>query len=125
MTGQTPEGLPAGYTFHEDFEITPDHARSLLDAGEAILLDVRQPFEHEAARIEGATLIPLPELEQRHDELDVEADERVLVLCHHGVRSVKAALMLRALGYTNVWSIAAGIDWWSQRVDPAVPRYTK
>lgn len=117
--------LPEGYTFHEDFEVTPDDARRLLDDGDAVLLDVRQPFEFEAAKIAGAELIPLPELQERHDDLDADPAQRILVLCHHGVRSVKATLMLRALGYTNVWSIAGGIDWWSQRVDPAVPRYTK
>lgn len=125
MTSHSPGDVPEGYTFHPEFEIAPSEARRALEAGEALLLDVRQPFEFEAARIENAELIPLGELEQRHDELDADPDQQILVLCHHGVRSAKATLMLRALGYTNAWSIAAGIDWWSQRIDPAVPRYTK
>jgi adenylyltransferase/sulfurtransferase len=85
------------------------------------LLDVREPFELELARIEGANLIPLGELPQRMEELDREQD--IFVFCHSGVRSGRAAELLRSAGFAKVASVAGGIDAWSQEVDPEVPRY--
>jgi adenylyltransferase/sulfurtransferase len=86
-----------------------------------ILLDVREPFEFEVARIEGANLIPLGELPQRTHELDREAE--IFVLCHSGMRSERAAEFLRAAGFARVANVAGGIDAWSEEVDPNVPRY--
>jgi len=86
-----------------------------------ILLDVREPFEFEVARIEGANLIPLGELPQRTHELDREAE--IFVLCHSGMRSERAAEYLRAAGFARVANVAGGIDAWSEEVDPNVPRY--
>ena len=67
--------------------------------------------------------IPLDEIEDRHDEID-EAP-LVGILCHHGVRSLKAALALQHLGHKNVVSIFGGIELWSLAVDASVPRYTR
>jgi len=85
------------------------------------LLDVREPFEFEMARIEGANLIPLGELPRRVGELDREAE--ILVFCHSGMRSERAAEFLRSAGFAKVASVAGGIDAWSQEIDPEVPRY--
>jgi adenylyltransferase/sulfurtransferase len=85
------------------------------------LLDVREPFEFEMARIEGANLIPLGELPRRIGELDREAE--ILVFCHSGMRSERAAEFLRSAGFAKVASVAGGIDAWSQEIDPDVPRY--
>jgi adenylyltransferase/sulfurtransferase len=86
-----------------------------------LLLDVREPFEFEIARIEGANLIPLGELPERWRELDRE--QEVFVFCHSGVRSAQAAEFLRSAGFTKVANVAGGIDAWSQEIDPEVPRY--
>ncbi len=86
-----------------------------------LLLDVREPFEYEMARIEGANLIPLGELPARWRELDREKE--VYVLCHSGVRSERAAEFLRASGFPRVANVAGGIDAWSEEIDPDVPRY--
>ncbi len=86
-----------------------------------VLLDVREPFEHEMARIEGADLIPLGELPARAGELDREKE--IYVLCHSGVRSERAAEFLRASGFPKVVNVAGGIDAWSEEIDPDVPRY--
>jgi adenylyltransferase/sulfurtransferase len=86
-----------------------------------VLLDVREPFEFEIARIEGANLIPLGELPQRTHELDREAE--IFVLCHSGMRSERAAEFLRTAGFVRVANVAGGIDAWSEEVDPDVPRY--
>lgn len=96
--------------------------RERMDSGEpCILLDVREPFEFEMARIEGASLIPLGQLPVRWQELDREKE--IFVLCHSGVRSERAAEYLRSAGFARVANVAGGIDAWSEEVDPNVPRY--
>jgi adenylyltransferase/sulfurtransferase len=86
-----------------------------------ILLDVREPFEFEMARIEGANLIPLGELPARYSELDRRRE--IFVFCHSGVRSERAAEFLRSAGFAKVANVAGGIDAWSEEIDPNVPRY--
>jgi adenylyltransferase/sulfurtransferase len=93
-----------------------------LDAGSpCILLDVREEFEFELARIEGARLIPLGELPSRSQELDKGSE--IFVYCHSGLRSERAAEFLRSNGFTRVTNVIGGIDAWSVEIDPTVPRY--
>lgn len=129
MGNATPDlderGLPAGYAFKPEHEITPREAHALVGAKRAALLDCRTLREWEAARIDGATLLPMPEIESRLDEVRelVEDGRELIVHCHHGMRSLRVTLMLRALGVSPVRSMAGGIDLWSRTVDPTVPRY--
>ena len=122
-------GLPPGYPFRPDLEVTPRRARALVRdfPPQAILIDCRTAQEAAVARIAEATLVPLTEIEARADEIAALAaeagDVQVLVHCHHGMRSMKAALTLRAKGLKEVFSVAGGIDLWSRAVDPGVPRY--
>lgn len=88
-----------------------------------LLLDVREPGEFAKARIEGARLVPLGELEARANELARWRDGTVVVHCKSGVRSAKACAMLAAHGFRDVWNLAGGIEAWSLTVDPRVPRY--
>ncbi|HJO23228.1 MAG: molybdopterin-synthase adenylyltransferase MoeB [Myxococcota bacterium] len=90
---------------------------------EFLLLDVREPSEWETARIEGAQLLPLGQLEARISELDDWRARRVVVHCHHGGRSANACGVLEAAGFRDVANLAGGIEAWSLTVDPAVPRY--
>jgi rhodanese-related sulfurtransferase len=107
-----------------DLEIPCEELKRILDAKEPIsLIDCRQPGEHAICRIEGAVLIPLPEFPEYFGDVEVEPDRRVVIYCHHGVRSLNAAAYLRQLGFKGAVSLAGGIDLWSQRVDPGVPRY--
>jgi rhodanese-related sulfurtransferase len=123
------QGLPVGYPFKPDWEITPRAVKRLLDGppgSRPMVLDCRRPEEWQAARIEGATLLPMGEIERRADELESDDGTRnrpIIVHCHHGARSMRAAAALRAMGFTNVRSMAGGIDLWSADVDPTVPRY--
>ncbi len=104
-------------------EIDPLELEKLLHASAPVLLlDVRQPWEHELARIPGSVLIPLRELPARIGELQPQAGQRVVAYCHLGVRSLRAAAFLRAHGIEAV-SLHGGIDAWSNQVDPSVPRY--
>ena len=101
--------------------------RALADriaAGEPVyLLDVRQPWEHDTAALPASLLIPLNELPQRLEEVDVPAGALVVAYCHHGVRSLSAAALLEQHGMPSVASLAGGIDAWSRTIDPRVPRY--
>ena len=86
-----------------------------------VLLDVREPWEYEKARIEGSRLIPMRELPARFAELDNKRD--VVAICHHGGRSMQVAMFLEKQGFKRVHNLVGGIDAWSRTVDPAVPLY--
>ena len=105
-------------------EITPRELAMQIENGQTIrLLDVRQAWEHQLAKLPGSLFIPLNELPHRVTEIANEADSLLVVYCHHGVRSMSAAVYLDRLGYLNVRSLAGGIDAWSCAVDPTVARY--
>ena len=105
-----------------EYEITVQDAASLLREGKAKLIDVREPWEYQAAHIEGGSLIPMGEIPARaHQELD--PDDRLLILCHHGARSLSVTNWLRQQGFDAAQSVAGGIETWSSRVDPKIPRY--
>lgn len=117
--------LPAGYSFKPDLELTPRQAKKAMDEGRLLIVDCRTQPEIDVASIAGAQHIPLDELEQRADEIEPEANQDVAVICHHGVRSLKATLLLRHLGLKDVKSVAGGIDQWSIAADASVPRYER
>lgn len=123
-------GLPPGYPFRADDEISPREALSARDQG-AVFVDVRTQSEFDICRIDapkgGRVLLPLQSLEARIDDLKAAVDDRletpIVVYCHHGRRSLTATFMLRAAGFSNARSLAGGIDLWSRAVDPGVPTY--
>lgn len=106
-------------------EITPEALAALL-AGPAesrpALLDVRYPNENAWVALPGSVLIPLPELEERAEELEPLRGRPVVVYCHHGVRSLHGAAYLLSLGLEAV-SLQGGIDLYALTVDPKLPRY--
>jgi adenylyltransferase/sulfurtransferase len=105
-------------------EISAAQVHALRERGEDfLLLDVREPGEYQTARIEGARLIPLGQLEARIGELADWRARRVVVHCHHGGRSAKACELLRARGFERLENLVGGIEAWSLTVDPGVPRY--
>jgi adenylyltransferase/sulfurtransferase len=96
--------------------------KAKMDAGEAFeLIDVREPFEFEIARIDGAKLIPLGEIPERADEL--HRDDTLIIHCHSGRRSAEAVRLLKQRGFADVYNLEGGIDAWSEFIDPTVPRY--
>jgi adenylyltransferase/sulfurtransferase len=106
----------------DDFEMTVDELKRRLDDGqEMIILDVRTQQEYSIARLDGAVLIPLHELQDRLGELDPA--DTIVAHCHHGMRSARAVQFLRQMGFKRAINLAGGIDAWSQEVDPKVPRY--
>jgi molybdopterin/thiamine biosynthesis adenylyltransferase len=102
--------------------ISVQELKRKLDAREPIqLIDVREPFENDIARIDNAQLIPLGELPARLNELDHESC--LVVHCHTGMRSAQATQLLRGAGFRNVFNLEGGIDRWSDEIDPTVQKY--
>jgi rhodanese-related sulfurtransferase len=106
----------------DSMEITPAEMKERLDRGENFLIvDVREPWEHELCRIEGAKLIPMGSIPANLQALDV--DEDVVCYCHHGMRSMDVAVWLRGQGVQRAKSLAGGIERWSLEIDARVARY--
>lgn len=115
-------GLPVGYNFKEEWEITPRDCQARDDM---LILDVRQPDELAIASIDGAMHIPLGEIALRIDELGDDDAKPIATLCHHGLRALQAATLLRQYGFDEARSIAGGIDVWSVACDASIPRYVR
>ena len=85
------------------------------------LLDVREPHEFQYAHIANSVLIPLNQIPDRLGELDLQ--QEIVVICHHGMRSLQAANYLVQSGYKNIANLTGGIDAWSCTCDSSVRRY--
>jgi rhodanese-related sulfurtransferase len=115
-------GKEKGVVSLDDLQIDPQEVKQKIDRGEKfVLVDVREPWEHQICRIDGSVLIPMQELAMRAALLE-DADD-VVIYCHSGIRSLNAAAWLRAQGIESARSMAGGIDRWAVEIDPAVPRY--
>jgi len=111
---QVQDGIP---------QVSVETLKAKLDSGdEFLLLDVREPHEYQIAQI-GGKLIPLGSVGQRLGEIAEYKDKEVLVHCRSGARSQKAALELKAAGFTNVSNVAGGILAWADRIDNSVAKY--
>ena len=106
---------------NDDLEISPAEVAALMKEGNLTLIDVRTAHEYELARIEGCRLVD--------DALAKEIvetwpkDTPIVTICHHGIRSLDAAVYLRGQGFAKTRSMRGGIDVWSITVDASVPRY--
>ncbi len=103
-------------------EITPRELKDRLErAVPLVLLDVRQDWERRLCRLDGATHIPIEEIEYRTEELNLE--DEIVVFCHQGIRSAAVSEYLRQLGFSKVKNLAGGLDAWARTVDPTMRRY--
>ena len=104
-------------------EISATELKQKIDSGDEIqIIDVRQPDEHDFARIPGAKLIPLGEVVGRMSEIDPAKD--AVIHCKMGGRSAKAIEALSAAGFSGTLiNLRGGITAWSNEVDPKVPKY--
>jgi rhodanese-related sulfurtransferase len=95
----------------------------LADSGreKPVLLDVRQPWEFQTCHIAESLLVPMSEIPARVGEL--EPREPLVVICHHGARSMQVAMFLEKQGFSAVNNLAGGVDAWARTVDPAMPVY--
>jgi rhodanese-related sulfurtransferase len=105
-----------------DFEISPAEADQLLRDKAAKIIDVREPWEFATARIEDSVLIPMNEIPSRAGQ-ELDPAERLIIVCHHGVRSMNVTVWLRRQGFEQAQSMQGGIDAWSATIDPKVGRY--
>ena len=112
-----PPPAPAGVR-----QMCPVVLASRREEGDELqLIDVREPWEWDVARIKGARLIPLETFVAAADTIDHSRE--IVVYCHHGVRSLAAAYYLADHGFPRVWNLAGGIDRYSVDVDRDVSRY--
>jgi rhodanese-related sulfurtransferase len=104
-------------------ELAPEQVADRLrgDPDRLVLLDVREPYERELAVIQPSIHIPMREVAGRTSE--IPRDREVVVYCHGGARSMMVAAFLEGRGFVSVANLSGGIDAWSVRVDPRVPRY--
>lgn len=105
-----------------EFEISLAEAAALLKESKARLIDVREPWEFATTHIDGSLPMPMGEVPARAQQ-ELDPDERLVVLCHHGIRSMNVTVWLRNQGFEQAQSLRGGIDAWSAEVDPAVKRY--
>jgi molybdopterin/thiamine biosynthesis adenylyltransferase/rhodanese-related sulfurtransferase len=119
------EGQTADDAFESDGAVPTVSVQELkkkMEAREPLtLVDVREPWEYEVAKIPGSKLIPLGELQERLPE--VPRDGILVMQCHSGGRSEQAARLLQEAGFANVFNLEGGIEAWSRDIDPTVPRY--
>ena len=105
-------------------EIDCQSVKAKLDASENFLfLDCREADEYETVSINGATLLPMSELQDRVGELDCRQADQIVIHCHHGGRSLRVANWLRKQGFANAQSMAGGIDQWACEIEPGMGRY--
>lgn len=105
-------------------EIDVATVKSQLDSGsEFLLIDCREPDEHALVNIPQAMLLPMSQLGARVSEIEAYRNKPVVVHCHHGGRSLKVTMWMRQQGFSNVRSMAGGIDEWAISIDPSLPRY--
>ena len=86
-----------------------------------LLLDVREEWEFELCHIAGAQLMPMQTIPGRLGELD--PDGEIVVICHHGMRSMNVARFLEGQGFTAIHNLVGGVAAWAEEVDPAMRRY--
>jgi rhodanese-related sulfurtransferase len=106
-------------------EITPRELKRQLDSGESIaIIDVREPFEAEICRIGNSEPIPMIAIPQALPALaEKAASAKLVMVCHHGVRSMQVVRWLRGRRIAACQSLRGGIDSWSIEIDPQIPRY--
>jgi len=106
-----------------DYEISVAELKAMRDSEvKFTLLDVREPWEIQTAQIAGSRQIPMGEIPARFNQ-ELDPEEHVVVMCHHGVRSMNVTAWLRQQGFEQAQSLRGGIDRWSREIDPAVPLY--
>ena len=105
-------------------EIRPEEVKAKLDAGEPLqLIDVREDQELAVCAIEGAEHISMMSLFLGLKKTAAAQDTPIVVICHHGIRSLEATKFLKMQGFEDVKSMAGGVEAWAQRVDPTMARY--
>lgn len=105
-------------------EITVEDVKAKLDGGEPLhLLDVREAQELSICSLEGAEHIPMMSLFLGLKKTAADQEAELIVICHHGIRSLEAAQFLQMQGFKNVKSMSGGVEAWATSIDPKMARY--
>ena len=102
-------------------ELTPQQVQNYLASHQALLLDVREPWEWEKCHLDGARLLPMGQILSHIDSLD--KTQPVVVVCHHGIRSRQVARYLDSIGFEMVINLLGGVDAWAKELDPSMAQY--
>ncbi len=103
-------------------QIAPEELKRDMNAGNSpALLDVRETWEYEICHIDDSINISMSLIPSRIAEIN--PDQEIVVICHHGVRSLQVASYLEAQGYTNISNLAGGIGAWARTVEPVMTQY--
>jgi adenylyltransferase/sulfurtransferase len=113
-----------GQPVNTPFEIDCKSVKAKFDAkADVLLVDCREGDEYQKVHIDKSKLVPMSVIQDRVGELAAYKKKEIVVYCHHGGRSLRVAQWLRGQGFTDVKSMAGGIDQWSIEIDPKLPRY--
>jgi rhodanese-related sulfurtransferase len=104
-----------------EFSAKELHAYLQANAEQPLLLDVRETWEFDRARIEGAILVPMRSVPDRVAEFD--RDRETVVICHHGIRSRMVGRYLESQGFSNIINLSGGVASWAADVDPQMATY--
>ena len=121
-------GLPESYSFRQDDEITPRETHKRTQANDGlVVIDCREDDELQTSKLDIAVHIPLGKLVNEVDDVAYDLphgkDTPTAILCRTGKRSLMAALALRRMGFTDIKSVAGGIDLWARDIDTTLTRY--
>ena len=104
-------------------EVDVNATQGLLKTGQIVLIDCRERSEYEVACIDNSVLMPMSEWNSVAEQLEQFVGRKLVVHCHHGMRSLNVARWLRENGFPDAQSMAGGIAAWSAEIDPSVPNY--
>ncbi len=93
----------------------------LENAGQPLLLDVREPWEFQICHIAGSRLVPMRKIPQEIETL--EPSQETVLICHHGIRSRQVGYFLENAGFTHLINLTGGVEAWAKEVDPNMPTY--
>ncbi len=114
--------MKPGMIVFDNLQLNPQELKTLMDSGEKILLlDVRESDEYNFCKIFGSFNFPLTTLLQNLDKID--SNMPIVTICHHGIRSMKALMILKENGFENIASLRGGVEAWALAIDPTMKRY--
>jgi rhodanese-related sulfurtransferase len=106
----------------QEMEIEPEELDSLMETDSLTLIDIREDHERELVSLDDDLWIRMEEIPDQIDHLE-DADRPIVIYCHHGIRSLRIAKLMRENGFEEVFSLAGGIDRWAKTIDPDLPTY--
>ena len=102
-------------------DLSPKEFHQALNEDEVILIDVREKWEFDICKIDGAVNLPMSTITETYSDLDPSLNYSLY--CHHGVRSMQVANFLLSNGFNTLFNLRGGIDAWSKEIDDSVERY--